>query len=51
MDFVVGFPRTRRQNDWIWVIVDRFTMSANFIPVKATHFAENYAKISVKEIS
>ncbi|KAH0776336.1 hypothetical protein KY290_007747 [Solanum tuberosum] len=35
MDFGVGVPRTRRQHDSIWVIVDRMTKSAHFIPVKA----------------
>ena len=37
MDFVVGFPRTRRQNDSIWVIVDRLTKSSHFIHVKSTY--------------
>ena len=33
MDFVVGFPRSRRQHDCIWVIMDIFTKSAHVIPV------------------
>ena len=30
MDFITGFPRTRRQPDLIWVIVDRMTKSSCF---------------------
>ena len=33
MDFVTGLPRARRQHDAIWVIVDRLTKSAHFLPV------------------
>ncbi|WMV25401.1 hypothetical protein MTR67_018786 [Solanum verrucosum] len=50
MDFVVGLPRTRRQHDSIWVIVDRFTKSTNFLPVKVSYSAEDYAKLYIKEI-
>ncbi|WMV51220.1 hypothetical protein MTR67_044605 [Solanum verrucosum] len=50
MDFVVGLPRTRRQHDSIWVIVDRLTKSAHFLPVKVSYSAENYSKLYIKEI-
>ena len=33
MDFVTGLPRTQRQHNAIWVIVDRLTKSAHFLPV------------------
>ena len=33
MVFVTGLPQTRRQHDAIWVIVDRLTKSAHFLPV------------------
>jgi hypothetical protein len=37
MDFIVGLPRTRYGYDSIWVIVDRLTKVAHFIPVKTTY--------------
>ncbi|WMV35099.1 hypothetical protein MTR67_028484 [Solanum verrucosum] len=40
MDFITGLPRSRRQHDSIWVIVDRMNKSAHFLPVKTTHSAE-----------
>ncbi|WVZ80273.1 hypothetical protein U9M48_027764 [Paspalum notatum var. saurae] len=36
MDFIVGLPRTQKGYDSIWVIIDRLTKSAHFLPVK-TH--------------
>ena len=47
MDFVVGLPRSRDGYDSIWVIVDRLTKSAHFLPVKATY---SVAKLYVKHI-
>ena len=34
MDFISGLPKTRKGNNAIWVIVDRLTESAHFIPMK-----------------
>ena len=39
MDFVVSLPKTMGKYDSIWVIVDRITKSAHFIPVKVTYNA------------
>ena len=50
MNFLVGLPQTQKQYDSIWVVVDRFTESANFIPVMSTYLAEDYAKIFIDEI-
>ena len=50
MDFVDGLPRSRRGNEGIWVIVDRLTKSAHFIPVKPTRTAASLAELYVKEI-
>jgi hypothetical protein len=50
MDSIVGLSPTARKVDLIWVIVDRFTKSAYFIPVH-THFtAEKYTKIYINRI-
>nr|ABA93644.1 retrotransposon protein, putative, Ty3-gypsy subclass [Oryza sativa Japonica Group] len=50
MDFVQGLPTTPPGNDSIWVIVDRLTKSAHFIPVKSKFSLERLAKLYVKEI-
>lgn len=36
MGFVSGPPRTQRGHDAIWVIVDRLTKSAHFLPMKTS---------------
>ena len=50
MDFITGLPRTQRKYDSIWVIVDRLTKSAHFLPVRTTYSAEDYARLYVREI-
>jgi hypothetical protein len=50
MDFTVGLPKTSRGFDSIWVIVDRFTKSAHFLPVRIEHSAMTYAKLYIARI-
>ena len=50
MDFVTGILRTQRQHDVIWVIVDRLTKSANFLPVNVEDSLEKLAQLYVDEI-
>jgi hypothetical protein len=45
MDFVVGLPRTRDGYDSIWVIVDRLTKVAHFIPMKTTYSGAQLAEL------
>ncbi|GJW87344.1 putative reverse transcriptase domain-containing protein [Tanacetum coccineum] len=40
MDFVTKLPKTSTGDDAIWVIVDRLTKSAHFIPIRATDSME-----------
>ncbi|WVZ81719.1 hypothetical protein U9M48_029063 [Paspalum notatum var. saurae] len=43
-------PRTSKGYDSIWVIIDRFTKSAHFIPVKTIYHAKTYAEIYIAKI-
>ena len=47
MDFITGLPTTPKGNDSIWVIVDRLTKSAHFIPVKSTYRAPEIGRAHV----
>ena len=50
MDFVIGLPQTQKGNDSIWVIIDRLTKVADFVPVKTTFGGATLAQIYLKEI-
>ena len=50
MDFVVGLPTTQKGHNAIWVIVDRLTKSAHFLPIKITHNLDHLAKLYIHEI-
>jgi IS30 family transposase len=50
MDFIVGLPRTQKGNDSIWVIVDRLTKVAHFLPVKANYSVSRLAELYVDNI-
>ena len=50
MDFITKLPKTPSGHDAIWVIVDRLTKSAHFIPIKETYKMEKLARIYIKEI-
>jgi hypothetical protein len=50
MDFIVGLPNTSQKHDSIWVIIDRLTKTAHFLPVHTTYSAKKYAKIYLDQI-
>ncbi|XP_070034622.1 uncharacterized protein [Nicotiana tomentosiformis] len=47
MDFIVGLPQTLKKFDAVWVIVDRLTKSAHFIPVVTAYSSEQLSQISI----
>ena len=50
MDFVVGLSHTRAGYDAIWVIVDRLTKSAHFLPIRNNFSLDKLAKLYISEI-
>ncbi|GKE92903.1 putative reverse transcriptase domain-containing protein, partial [Tanacetum coccineum] len=50
IDFVSGLPRTLSGYDTIWVIIDRLTKSAHFLPKKKTYSTEKLTRLYLKEI-
>ena len=50
MDFVVGLPRSLKGHDAIWVIVDRLTKSAHFLPIKVNFTLDKLARLYIQEI-
>ncbi|GJY65072.1 putative reverse transcriptase domain-containing protein [Tanacetum coccineum] len=50
IDFVTKLPKTSSGHDTIWVIVDRLTKSAHFIPNKVTNSMETLTRLYIKEI-
>jgi hypothetical protein len=50
MDFITGLPRPSKGYDSIWVIVDRLTNAAHFIPVKITYKGSHLAELYMARI-
>nr|GFD33432.1 hypothetical protein [Tanacetum cinerariifolium] len=45
-----GLPQTQRRHDAIWVVVDRLTKSAHFLPIRKDYSVSRLAEIFQQEI-
>nr|GFA10410.1 putative reverse transcriptase domain-containing protein [Tanacetum cinerariifolium] len=50
MDFITKLPKTSTGQDTIWVIVDRLTKSAHFLPMKESDSMEKLTSQYLKEV-
>ena len=50
MDFVVGLPLAGRKHDSVWVVVDRLTNLAHFLPVRTDYSLDKLAEMYINEI-
>ena len=50
MDFIVGIPKHKKQNDSIFVVVDKLSKETHFIRVKSAYKAVHITDIFLKEI-
>jgi hypothetical protein len=50
MDFIVGLPPTVKNHNSIWVIVNRLTKSAHFIPIRVDYRSTHYAELYFNQI-
>nr|GEV46349.1 hypothetical protein [Tanacetum cinerariifolium] len=48
--FVTKLPRTSSRHDTIWVIMDRLTMSAHFLPMREEYKMDRLARLYLNEI-
>ena len=50
MDFIIGLPRNQNGHGAIWVIIDRLTKVAHFIPVNEKYRVSKLAELYVDNI-
>ncbi|RDX85803.1 hypothetical protein CR513_32951, partial [Mucuna pruriens] len=50
MDFISSLPKTQRNMDSIWVIVDKLTKFAHFIPINVRYSLDKLTSLYISEI-
>ena len=48
MDFITGLSKSKKKNDSIFVVIDKLSKEAHFIPLKSTYKVVNIADIFLK---
>ena len=50
MDFFTRLPRISQGLDTVWVVVDRLTKSAHFLPIQINYSMKRLAQVYIREI-
>jgi hypothetical protein len=50
MDFIISLPDTSQKHDSIWVIIDRLTKIAHFLPMHTTYTTKKYTEVYLDQI-
>ena len=50
MDFVTGLPQTRQKYDAVWMVVDRLTKTARFLPIRTDYPVSKLSRLYVEQI-
>ena len=50
MDFITGFPKTQKGNDAIFVVIDRLSKVAHFLPIRESITASQLADLYVSRV-
>ena len=50
MDFITSLLKSKKQNDSTFIVIDKLSKEAHFIPVKLTYKAVKIADMFLKEI-
>src|SRR3954465_11188567 len=50
MDFITGFPKTQKGNDAIFIVIDRLSKVAHFLPVRGSITASQLVDLYVSKI-
>ena len=50
MNFITGLPKSKKQNDSIFVVIDKLSKVAHFIPMNSTYKVVNIIDIFLKDV-